>query len=144
MQILRFVNLNAIIIYLGKCSRMCIWNSSFISAYANQYLFLTSFTFMAAMSCEIWLQIRSVEWSYSEIEQVNWYSISHFSGRKATEKRYRIEMLICYGAPLLISLLTGIVEATAPRCSTITPRFGELTCFFSSNIKNFNNVPDIL
>jgi hypothetical protein len=62
--------------------------------------------------------------------------ILHFSGRKATEKRYRIEMLICYGAPLLISLLTGIVEATAPRCSPITPRFGELTCFFAS--KQYN------
>ena len=46
--------------------------NSFLSGFASQYLFLASFTFMAAMSCEIWLQIRSVELvSCSKIEQVN-------------------------------------------------------------------------
>ena len=44
-------------------------------------------------------------------------------------------MLIGYGAPLLITLLTGIVQASAPWCSPINPRFGEESCFFAGNIE---------
>ena len=48
-------------------------------------------------------------------------------------------MLICYGAPLLISILTGIVQASAPWCSPINPRFGEEeSCFFAGNIKLYH------
>ena len=53
-------------------------------------------------------------------------------GNGANEKRYRTEMLVCYIAPLMVTIMTGFTEAVAPRCSFITPRFGEEICFFSS------------
>ena len=55
-----------------------------------------------------------------------------FSGSRSTDLRYRIGLAIGYGVPFFISFLTGIVEATAPRCSSIKPRFIEGSCFFSS------------
>ena len=55
-----------------------------------------------------------------------------FSGSHSNDKRYRMEMLGSYGAPLIISVLTAIVETTAERCSDIRPRFGEESCFFAS------------
>ena len=36
----------------------------------------------------------------------------------------------CYGLSLFITIITAIVEASAPLCSEITPRFGEQRCFF--------------
>ena len=51
-------------------------------------------------------------------------------------------MVIGYGAPLLISILTGIVELSAPRYSSIAPGFGERSCFFASkNIINHFFIP---
>ena len=58
--------------------------------------------------------------------------ITFFSGSRSTDLRYRIGLAVGYGVPFLISFLTGIVEATAPRCSSIKPRFIEGSCFFSS------------
>ena len=56
LQILWFVKL-----YKWKSMQTEKNQNSFLSGFANQYLFLASFTFMAAMSCEIWLQLRSVK-----------------------------------------------------------------------------------
>ena len=47
------------------------------------------------------------------------------------ENRYRIQILVGYGIPLLFIILTGIVEATGPVCSKWRPRFNEQSCFFS-------------
>ena len=40
------------------------------------------------------------------------------------------ELAASYGLSLLISLITGIVEASAPLCSEIAPNFGKTSCFF--------------
>ena len=47
------------------------------------------------------------------------------------ENRYRIQILVGYGIPLLFIILTGIVEATGSVCSKWRPRFNEQSCFFS-------------
>ena len=48
--------------------------------------------------------------------------------------RYNCEVACGYAVPLVISLLTIIVEFASPRCAIYRPRFGEETCFFSGNI----------
>ena len=53
-------------------------------------------------------------------------------------ERYKLELIIAYAIPFAIVLLTGIVEASAPRCSLWKPRFTEESCFFAGmyiNIK---------
>ena len=45
------------------------------------------------------------------------------------------ELGACYGSSLLITIITAIVEASAPLCSEIAPHFGEQHCFFHG--KNF-------
>ena len=44
------------------------------------------------------------------------------------------ELGASYGLSLLISLITGIVEALAPLCSEIAPNFGKSSCFFHGTI----------
>ena len=51
--------------------------------------------------------------------------------RESAKKRYYWELLIGYGIPILIVLLTGIVEASAPQCSPWRPRFLDENCFFA-------------
>ena len=60
------------------------------------------------------------------------YLISIFRGNRSSNKRYYLEIGAGYGIPTIICLVTGLVEAYAPWCSKITPRFAEETCFFSS------------
>ena len=41
-----------------------------------------------------------------------------------------MSLIFGYVLPLIISVLSGITEASAPECSLFKPRFGEKTCFF--------------
>ena len=54
-----------------------------------------------------------------------------FSGNASNDKRYRTEILVGYVLPLIFSIMTGLVEAFGSRCSSITPKFAEESCFFS-------------
>ena len=49
-------------------------------------------------------------------------------------KRYKKELLISYLVPLLFVLLTAIVEAAGPVCSSWKPRFVEEACFFGGKL----------
>ena len=53
---------------------------------------------------------------------------------QSAQKRYKTELIIGYAIPLVYVLLTGIVEASAPRCSKWKPRFLEGVCFFAGII----------
>ena len=52
-------------------------------------------------------------------------------GNPSNSKRYKILVGCSYGLPLVVSLLTIIVEFGAPQCASYRPRFGEESCFFS-------------
>ena len=67
---------------------------------------------MTAMSCECWLQVKDKRDS-------------------SNLKRYRAQLGLCYGGPLIITLMTLIVEFGAARCSAIRPKFAEESCFFA-------------
>ena len=57
-----------------------------------------------------------------------------YRGTASTFRRYRFEIIGGYGFPLIISLLTVIVEFAAERCSHFRPRFGEEHCFFAGKV----------
>merc|ERR1711994_1030806 len=78
-----------------------------------QYLFACSFTFMSTMAIETWMQLK---------------------GNPSNSKRYKILVGCSYGLPLIVTLLTLIVEFGAPQCASYRPRFGEESCFFSGKI----------
>lgn len=67
--------------------------------------------------------------------QLNFKSFNIFSGSRCTDKRYRIAIIIGYGVPFAIALLTGIVEAAGSKCCPVRPRFSETSCFFASKYK---------
>ena len=79
-----------------------------ILGHFNQFFFLATFTWMTIMSYEIFKQI---------------HGMSHFVGRHNSSSIMK-QIVIGYGVPLLVVLVTVIVELTAPRCSSYSPRFG--------------------
>ena len=54
------------------------------------------------------------------------------SGSDCNDQRYKYNLRFGYGVPLIITIITGIVEVTAPECSWFKPRFGEEVCFFTT------------
>ena len=66
-----------------------------------------------------------------------------FSGNASNDKRYRTEILVGYVLPLIFSIMTGFVEAFGSRCSSITPKFAEESCFFSCKYHQFMRVTSI-
>ena len=89
-------------------------------------------THIAASNCT---QIYAHTYSFSLII----YTYFHRNiGRP--ENRYRIQILVGYGIPLLFIILTGIVEAIGPVCSKWRPRFNEQSCFFSGYYFIFSNI----
>ena len=58
--------------------------------------------------------------------------LNPFSGSKCHAKRFAMDLALGYGLPLVITIMSGIVEATAPECSVFRPRFAEETCFFTT------------
>ena len=58
--------------------------------------------------------------------------------KESAKKRFNMELIIGYAIPLVYVILTGIVEASAPRCSKWKPRFLEGTCFFAGIVMIFN------
>ena len=53
--------------------------------------------------------------------------------RTDSERRYRLEMSLGYAVPVLITLVTAIVEFSADKCNIARPRFAEEECFFAGN-----------
>merc|ERR1719376_1235415 len=47
------------------------------------------------------------------------------------------QILVGYGVPLLIVLVTIIVEVSAPTCASYNPRFGHKTCLFFGKLDKF-------
>mgnify|MGYP001164296460 FL=1 len=80
--------------------------------FVQQYFFLAAFAFMTIMSFEI-------------------MSLLVF-GNPDSPTRFKFGLIFGYALPLLISIMTGITEGSAPECSMFKPRFGEETCFFTS------------
>ena len=58
----------------------------------------------------------------------------HFRGHPSNSKRYKILVSCSYGLPMIVSILTVIVEFSAPKCAPYRPRFGEESCFFSGKL----------
>ena len=48
-----------------------------------------------------------------------------------SKRRYIIACLLSYGVAIVFTVVTGIFEASASRCSVWRPRFNEETCFFA-------------
>ena len=88
---------------------------------------------MCVMSCEIWLQLRWKKYIYFHfIFKYICTCFLTYRGDAANEKRYRTEILVGYFFPLIISLMTGIVESFASKDSIIKPGFGDKNCSFAS------------
>ena len=54
-----------------------------------------------------------------------------------SKKRYIIACLVSYGLAIALLIVTGIIEASASRCSVWKPRFNEENCFFSGMYYSF-------
>ena len=78
---------------------------------AIQFFFLASFALLTSLGFEVQRRV------------------------KYSNRRMMYELGACYGSSLLITIITAIVEASAPLCSEIAPHFGEQHCFFHG--KNF-------
>jgi len=92
-----------------------------VIALLNQFFILAAFVWMTLMSYEIFKQIRGMQ------------VITMGQGSDLLRKKVPIG----YGIPAFICTITLIVEATAPRCSSIRPRFGHKTCLFYGKLDKF-------
>ena len=63
--------------------------------------------------------------------------IQLLSGSQQDDRRYRLQLCFGYGIPLLISILTIIVELSTDKCFSIKPRFGDENCFFGGEYIQF-------
>lgn len=81
-----------------------------LNGFLQQYFFLTMFAFMTGMSLEIRSQIM---------------------GLPSSDTKYIRTVIYSYLIPLVIIILTLIVEYTAPECASFRPRFGEISCLFT-------------
>ena len=72
----------------------------------NQFAILSAFSLMTLMSYNIFVQL---------------YKMTPQSG---IDDRFALRVALCYIIPGLITLVTLIVEFTAPRCSSFRPKFG--------------------
>jgi len=72
--------------------------------------------------------------SYEIFKQI--HGMSHFVGRHNSSSIMK-QIVIGYGVPLLVVLVTVIVELTAPRCSSYSPRFGHKSCLFFGKLDKF-------
>ena len=54
-----------------------------------------------------------------------------FRGKRSGREKYRLKVAAGYLLPLIITLLTLLVESLAPKCNWVRPRFAEEECFFS-------------
>ena len=66
-----------------------------------------------------------------KIEAFHFTTMIFFRGNPSNSKRYKILVGCSYGLPLIVTILTLIVEFGAPQCASYRPRFGEESCFFS-------------
>jgi len=92
-----------------------------ILGHFNQFFFLATFTWMTIMSYEIFKQI---------------HGMSHMIGGHNSNSILK-QILVGYGVPLLIVVLTLIVELSAPRCASYNPRFGHKSCLFFGKLDKF-------
>jgi G protein-coupled receptor Mth (Methuselah protein) len=83
--------------------------------HVEQFSFLSAFTWISIMSFENLNQLRG-------LSQVNSIQKSPNTMKK--------QMLIGYGIPLALSLVTGLVEMFAPECAIYKPRFGQRSVLF--------------
>ena len=86
----------------------------------EQFSFLSAFIWMTIMSWENLNQLRGDT-------QVN----------SMASNPMKKQMLFGYGVPLLICLLTGVVDLLAPSCASYKPRFGQRNCFFYGDLDKF-------
>ena len=61
----------------------------------------------------------------------------HNRGEHCTNKRYRIEIVVGYGVPFVITLITILADSVAPKCSPLKPGIGDLSCFFTDQWPTF-------
>ena len=72
----------------------------------NQFAILSAFSLMTLMSYNIFNQLY------------------HMRPQTGIDKTFVRRVALCYIIPGLITLVTLIVELTAPRCSAVRPKFG--------------------
>ena len=72
----------------------------------NQFAVLSTFSLMTLMSYNIFVQLYQMR------------------PQQGTDKYFAMRVSICYIVPGLITLVTLIVELTAPRCASVRPKIG--------------------
>ena len=75
-------------------------------ALLNQFAILSAFSLMTLMSYTIFIQMHQMR------------------PQSGTESGFKLRVALCYIVPGLITLVTLIVELTAPRCASVRPKFG--------------------
>ena len=76
----------------------------------NQFAVLSTFSLMTLMSYNIFFDLYQM--------------IARHPPKYQTEKYFTLRVALCYIVPGLITLLTFIVELTAPRCASVRPKIG--------------------
>ena len=74
-------------------------------ALLNQFAFLSAFSLMTLMSYNIFHQIKKMR-------------------QQKGNKGFALRVALCYIIPGFITLVTLIVEVSAPRCAAVRPKFG--------------------
>jgi len=85
----------------------------------NQFAILSSFSLMTLMSYNIFIQLYK------------------FTSQTGIDDGFTKRVALCYIVPGLITLLTLIVELTAPRCASVRPKFGTKSCHFYGGVDKF-------
>ena len=75
-------------------------------ALLNQFAILSAFSLMTLMSYTIFIQMHQMR------------------PQSGTESGFKLRVALCYIVPGLITLVTLIVELTAPHCASVRPKFG--------------------
>ena len=72
----------------------------------NQFAILSAFSLLTLMSYNIFVQVYKM------------------SPQQGIDKYFLLRVALCYIVPGLITLVTLIVELTAPQCASVRPKFG--------------------
>merc|ERR1712061_668550 len=84
-------------------------------ALLNQFAFLSAFSLMTLMS-------------FHQIKKMR---------QQTGNKGFALRVALCYIIPGLITLVTLIVEVSAPRCAAVRPKFGTRSCHFYGGVDKF-------
>ncbi|KAK7791058.1 hypothetical protein R5R35_007149 [Gryllus longicercus] len=118
-----FAYLTLVIVQLAATSMP--YNGCILSAFIIYFAFLASFFWLNVMCLDIW-------WTFSGFRPMRG------SVKEREHKKFIIYSLYCWGSPLIMLIICMVMDLHPDiPDSYIKPGFGELKCWFKSNLGNF-------